>query len=142
MEIYLICMLISFSITSYKVYKRSIVACDKELNKDGEFILSNMKPDDFCKLISLVSSMQFVVLAVNYYLFFRVVGVIAIALGFLSFVAKLQSTCFSLKVLKKVFEKSKTPFYSYARFMRLNQPLGLNVIYLDTFIILYTLMHI
>ena len=139
---YLFIMFIIYFITAFNTWRKKtninkLKIADKELQN----LLNNTDKKFFVWFIALVQSLPLAIVSFNYVLFYSVNPIAAVIVGTLSIAVRLYCTIDSLKSLNECLN-TPNPFENWGKRSVNTQMLMLNILCVDTYVLLYTFLHI
>jgi len=143
-KLYLITTLFILGYSCLKLYMGKLDDKKTEtLDKDCKELLRKTGSKNFIRLVFAFSSIQLIFATINYTLFSFVVEYIyALVLFVVSFSMRLYVIKRSTNILRICLAKHDKPISVWVRYGFLKRTLASNVLYLDTFVVFYTLLHI
>ena len=142
-KLYLITTLFILGYSCLKLYMGKFDDKKTEtVDKDCKELLQRIGSKNFIRFVLVFSSIQLFFATINYTLFSFVVEYIyALVLFVVSFSMRLYMIKRSTNILRICLARHDKPISVWIRYNFLKRTFASNVLYLDTFIVFYTLLH-
>ncbi len=115
----------------------------ESLNNKIAFLLKKHDKNLITKCIALCVSIQLLIIIFNYILFSEVITLSYVMIvGCLSIISHVYLIIRSINIFNKCINRYKRPFSVFVTCLYRNPSIASNIIFVDTFIVFYTLLHI